>query len=161
MARPRTRPGPLARLAAPGLVAGLLLAVSSPAPAGPDGAEPFEIVIVRGAGVSRVTGTRDGVVREEILREDPRPARSRPEPKPTAAPSGTPIVVVLHGGSPADADYGLAFAPWPTRHRDARHPGPGGRGIERHVWSADRPSQRFYHVRTRAHGRPADGRPPR
>ncbi len=31
--------------------------------------EPFEVVVIRGSSVSLVTGTRNGVIREETLRE--------------------------------------------------------------------------------------------
>ena len=106
-----------------------------------DEATAFEVFVLRGASVARVSGGADGALREEILREDPRPARR--EPAAQAVPERSPeiVVVVDAGGYPPG--YALAAPLWwvPDLHRR--------RGIHRAVYRPGPPPPRFYHRGTR------------
>jgi hypothetical protein len=56
----------------------------------------FEVLVVRGASVSLASGDSDGRVREVMLREDPRPARSAPVPTPRPARDrGEDVTIVV------------------------------------------------------------------
>ena len=61
--------------------------------------DPFEVIVLRGAQVLRVTGTPSGPIREEVLREAARPAEPVPEPEPAArepdAEPPPPVVVYV------------------------------------------------------------------
>jgi hypothetical protein len=111
------------------------------------------MVVIRGGGVSLVTGTRDGVIREETLREAsqlarreaPRPAR-REDPPRVAAPvpnAGDQITIVLYG----QPSYSLLLYDPSVQHRFY----PQGHNRHRKVLVSDRPTQRLYYAHTR-HG---------
>ena len=126
-----------------------------PGPAGAESAdaaveeEPFEVVVVRGGGVSLVTGTRNRVIREETLREDPRPARREDPPRLEApVPDGDQITIVLY----SEPGYSFrVYDPFFAQHR--AHP--PGHKRHRQVFVSDKSKQRFYHAHTRhrGHGR--------
>jgi hypothetical protein len=58
----------------------------------------FEVVVVRGASVSLASGDSNGQVREVVLREDARPARSAPvrTPRPARDRSEGVTIVILY-----------------------------------------------------------------
>ena len=56
----------------------------------PVGAEEFEVLVLRGSGIARVTGDESGPLSEVTVREDPTP----PAPKPTQQPPFEPEVVI-------------------------------------------------------------------
>ncbi|MHC5052579.1 MAG: hypothetical protein ACYTGK_18465 [Planctomycetota bacterium] len=108
--------------------------------------EPFEVVVVRGASVSRVTGTESGEVHEEVIREDPRPAEPTPEPEPEptrsarrsddAEPQQTVVVYVVRGSTTAYPIFvrdGHARGHGLRRHGIQPHP-----GVWRHTGSSPR-----------------------
>ncbi len=132
-----------------------------PGPAGAESAdaaveeEPFEVVVIRGGSVSLVTGTPNGVIREETLREGSRPARHEdtqparredpprvPAPVPTARDQ---ITIVLYG----EPGYSLLLYPPSAQHRFY----PQGHKRHRQVFASHKPKQRFH----RAHTHPAHG----
>ncbi len=92
----------------------------------------FEVIVLRGASVARVSGDASGAIREQTLREDPRPARREPAPAAPPRDAGSEIIVVLDAGSSFVPAFGLAwpfFDPgrFPPRHHAQRHvyrPGP-------------------------------------
>ena len=109
--------------------------------------DSFEVVVIRGGGVSLVTGTRSGVIREETLREDPRPAR-REDPQRIAAPvptAGDQITIVLYD----EPSYSLLLYDPSAQHRFY----PQGHKRHRQVFVSHRPKQRFH----RAHTHPRHG----
>lgn len=62
----------------------------------------FEVVVVRGASVSLASGDSNGQVREVVLREDPRPARSAPVRTPRPARDRSEgVKIVIQYVSPA------------------------------------------------------------
>ncbi len=120
-----------------------------PGPAGAESAdaaveeEPFEVVVIRGGNVSLVTGTPNGVIQEETLREDPQPARHEDAqriaaPVPTA---GDQITIVLYG----EPGYSLLLYHPSAQHRFY----PQGHKRHRQVFDSHRPKQRFYYAHTR------------
>ncbi len=75
--------------------------------------EAFQVVVVRGGEVSRVTGTGDGEIDEVIVREDPRPApRARTEPEPAPSPTYQISLTVTNLSYPANP---IVFAPMHQR----------------------------------------------
>jgi hypothetical protein len=75
----------------------------------------FEVIVLRGASVVRVSGDASGAVREEILRADPRPARREPPAPAPAADADRPIVVVVEAAPGYAPGYGLLapfYAGW-------------------------------------------------
>jgi len=147
------------------MIAGLALPAPSGADALPEarGSEPFEVIVVRGAGVSRVTGTQSGVISREVLREDPHPARRASKPKSSARAQNTDLqlTVIFYAGPEFTAGYPLIVG---DRHFDrAVFRGHGGKGFRGHgrnrqhhrVWRGDHSSQRSYRVSS--HGRGGHG----
>ena len=111
---------------------------------------PFEVIVVRGAGVSRVTGERSGVIREETLREDPRPARREPPPRraPPAPDGGDRITIVVNGALGYAPGYPLWVGdPFFTRHRFRGH----GHPRHRQVFVSGKHHPGFHHGRARPH----------
>ncbi len=105
--------------------------------------EPWEVVVIRGGAMSLVTGPRNGVIREETLREDPRPAR-REDPPRLATPvptAGDQITIVLYG----EPGYSLLLYHPSAQHRFY----PQGHKRHRQVFVSDRPKHRFHRVHTR------------
>ncbi len=75
--------------------------------------EAFEVVVVRGGEVWRVTGSGDGEIDEVIVREDPRPApRARTEPEPAPPLTYQVSLVVTNLSYPANP---IGFAPMHQR----------------------------------------------
>jgi hypothetical protein len=159
MARLRTH------LATSGLVFGLCLLAPIAATGSEEGsfeAEAFEVIVVRGAGVVRVTGNRSGVIREEVLREDPRPARPRARDE---TPKDNPVVVVVNAElQDATPTPSLLYAVHSARkhHGASRHGSRPGRAVHhQRVYRPDGSKPRYYHARSRGLGRPMakpDGR---
>ena len=87
------------------LPAALLLAVLST----PAVAEEFEVLVLRGSTVSRVTGDESGPLSEVTLREDPYPAPPAP---PAEAPFEPEVVIRIDRGETSH-DRGSAWLyPW-------------------------------------------------
>jgi hypothetical protein len=88
----------------------------------------FEVVVVRGASVSLASGDADGRVREVMLREDTRPARSaRVRTPPPARDRSEGVTVVILYTYPAlgyAVGYPRAFFSHSgfIRHKAHRHP---------------------------------------
>ena len=90
-------------------------------------AEPFEMIVMRGGDVSRVTGDASGEIREELLREAPRSPDPEPKPAPARArrddddedPSVVVIVVPRE-----TVTYPAYVGGRPIVHRGPRHQGP-------------------------------------
>jgi len=136
-------------LAAACLGLGLLLPGRAPADEGGPGA--FEVIVVRGAGVARVTGDAGGAIREETLREDPRPARAKePAPPTRVERDEAPVVVVVN--VPGSAAPVWAVDPFFARHRFRPRDFDRHRGRTPHVFPSDGPGPGVYHGRAREHG---------
>ena len=107
------------------------------------GAEAFEVVVVRGAGVYLVTGTENGRIREVTLREDPTPPRPAPEPpRERGRQDGGAITITIFDGG----GYGYA-APYVYPYFGGRH-AHHHRTHER-VFAPGKHPQRFHHASTR------------
>ena len=110
--------------------------------------DSFEVVVIRGGGVSLVTGTRSGVIREETLREDPRPARREAPPRPRAPlPTGADQITIVVYDEPSYSF--LLYDPSFARQRLHRR----GHNPRRRVFLSDRSRARFHHGRARHQGR--------
>lgn len=116
-------------------------------------ATAFEVIVLRGASVARVSGGPDGSLREEILREDPRPARREP-PMPPAPDVAPEIVVVVEAGGYAPG-YALATPLWWGLGLPPHH------GIRRAIYRPGPPPPRFYRGWTRQPPGHTGGRAPR
>jgi hypothetical protein len=143
------------------MIAGLAAPAASgaEAPSEARGSESFEVIVVRGAGVSLATGTQSGVIREEVLREDPRPARRAPKPPARAPQADRQLTVIYYGAPAATAGY-LFVGDRFDRNGFRGHGRNGFRGhgrIKQHhgVWTGIRSSQKVHHVRS--HGRGGHG----
>lgn len=122
---------------------------ATPRPASEE--EPFEVIVVRGAGVARVSGTRSGVIHEQTLREDPRPARREPAPRPAPrAPEDVRGLVIVLNGAPAyTAGYPFWFGdPFFARHRYYVWP----QGRHRRFSVSSQLNSHFYRGPSRHHG---------
>ena len=109
--------------------------------------EPWEVVVIRGGGVSLVTGTRNGVIREETLREDPRPARREAPPRLGApVPTGADQITIVLYREPGYSF--LRYDPFFAQHRFY----PLAHKPHRQVFVLERSKQRFYHAHTRHPG---------
>jgi hypothetical protein len=127
------------------LTGGFLLA----APIQARSEEPFEVIVVRGGNVSRVTGTESGEIHEELLREDPHPAEPEPAPEPARPARKSDdeeprqaVVVYVVPGSPtvqpvylgdrhlrSHRPHPYGYEPYPGRKPGGR--GPGGWSVGR------------------------------
>ncbi len=115
--------------------------------AGADG-DPthFEVIVLRGASVARVSGDASGAIREETLREDPRPARREPAAAPAPRDAVSEIVVVVDAGSGYVPAYGLAAPFFFPGDFFPRHHG------HRHVYRPGPEPPAFHHGHPRGHG---------
>jgi hypothetical protein len=73
--------------------------------AAPAGAESFEVMVLRGAEVVRVTGDGSGSISEVTLREAP-PSPAAQEAQPPSDPPAEQLIVVYQDEAPPDFHFG-------------------------------------------------------
>ena len=87
---------PIVRISTAAVVAALAAALVWPSPSA--GAEEFQVEVIHGATISRVSGDADGVLSEVVTRADPNPPT--PEIKVEQPPASPKTVIVIVKSDP-------------------------------------------------------------
>jgi len=95
----------------------------------PAGAEEFEVEVVSGSTVSRVSVDAGGIRREVVTHADPYPPPPEPEVEELADPPD-PVIIVVKPDPPRDYDRGIVVhsnSGRPTHSHPGHGPRPGHR----------------------------------